>query len=104
MQFCNEVASQCLKWYNGEAKDLELSQAYRRNLREGWAWAAEEFRQRGFRLFAFSDPVQLDRVLEKVIQGAYDEGEKCYKVRLAVVAVQRKLVSLVPCCDPHGRL
>ena len=22
VQFCNEVASQCLKWYNGEAKDL----------------------------------------------------------------------------------
>ena len=72
-------------------RTLGLSQAYRHNLREGWAWAAEEFRQRGFRLSAFSDPVQLDRVLEKVIQGAYDEGEKCYKVRLAVVAVQRKL-------------
>ena len=68
-----------------------LSAPYRSGLRDGWAWALNRAKEVGFSLTRNSNPVEVDRFLSRVVQEAFDEGERQYKVTLAIVAVQRKL-------------
>lgn len=70
---------------------LGLSSAYRSGLRDGWSWVSRYMQDRGVRLSHISDPIRLDRLLERFVQSAYEDGERLYRVTLAVVAVQRRL-------------
>ena len=45
----------------------------------------------GFSLTRNSNRVEVYKFLSRVVQEVFDEGERRYKVSLAIVAVQRKL-------------
>ena len=71
-------------------RDSGLSAGYRRSLHLGWSWLRSELFRLCPALTQKSDPRAVDRVVEQVVQAAYDEGKPLQQVVIAVIALQRR--------------
>lgn len=73
----------------GRLRNANLTPAYRRGLRTAAFWLYNLACSLGARLTRDTPAPQVDRVLERCIDVAYQRGEKLYFVRLGLIGLQR---------------
>ena len=74
---------------SGRLRNANLTPEYRRGLRTAAFWLFDLARSLGARLTKTTPAPEVDRVLERCIDVAYQRGEKLYFVRLGLIGLQR---------------